>query len=186
MTTSQPKILLGLTGSVACIKTEPLFQAMSAIGQVKMIASECALPFLEEETKKNLIRDQDEWKHWQKIGDPVVHIELRKWADIYVIAPLSANTLAKLSNGISDNLLTSVARAWDFSKPIVIAPAMNTHMWEHPITQEQIKKVRDWGYRMIPPVTKKLACADTGIGAMEEVPLIVKYIQSFLPSAQPA
>jgi len=64
----------------------------------------------------------------------VLHIDLAKWADIFVIAPCSANTLAKLAYGICDNLLTSVARAWDADRPLVIAPAMNTHMWTHPHT----------------------------------------------------
>lgn len=65
--------------------------------------------------------DDDEWHEWSKVGDPVMHIELRRWADVFVIAPLSANTLAKLANGICDNLITCVARAWDFQRPLVVS-----------------------------------------------------------------
>lgn len=64
--------------------------------------------------------DEEEWHSWQKKGDPVLHIELRKWADILIIAPLSANTLAKIAQGLCDNCLTSVVRAWDFSKPLLV------------------------------------------------------------------
>ena len=64
--------------------------------------------------------DEEEWHQWQKKGDPVLHIELRKWADLLVVAPLSANTLAKLALGLCDNCLTSVVRAWDWSKPLLV------------------------------------------------------------------
>ena len=77
----------------------------------------------------------------------MTHIEQRAWADLFLIAPLSANTLAKLSTGQCDNLLTCVARAWDFTKPIVAAPAMNTHMWTHPITRPQLDTLAEWGYK---------------------------------------
>ncbi len=62
------------------------------------------------------VQDESDWRDWQKVGDPVLHIELRRWADIFVIAPLSANTLAKMANGMCDNLLTCIVRAWDFKK----------------------------------------------------------------------
>lgn len=64
--------------------------------------------------------DEEEWHEWEKKGDPVLHIELRKWADLLVVAPLSANTLAKLAQGLCDNCLTSVVRAWDWSKPLLV------------------------------------------------------------------
>lgn len=87
--------------------------------------------------------DEDEQSRWTKRGDPVLHIELRKWADALIIAPLSANTLAKVANGLCDNLVTLVCRCWDMKlrekgegesnrkliKPIITAPAMNTMMW---------------------------------------------------------
>lgn len=73
--------------------------------------------------------DKDEWESWKLKGDKVLHIELRKWAHIMLIAPLSANSLAKISNGLCDNLLMSIVRAWDFNKPFIVAPAMNTYMY---------------------------------------------------------
>lgn len=64
--------------------------------------------------------DEDDWRSWQKVGDPVLHIELRRWADVLLLAPLSANTLAKAASGLCDNLLTCVVRAWDFKKPLLV------------------------------------------------------------------
>lgn len=72
--------------------------------------------------------DEDEWHAWKAIGDPVLHIDLRRWADLMVIAPLSANTLAKLAGGLCDNLLTCVVRAWDFDKPLLVRGGLHGHV----------------------------------------------------------
>ena len=85
--------------------------------------------------------DIDEWQGWQKCQDPVLHIELRKLATLFVIAPLSANTMGKLANGLCDNLLTCVFRCWDFRSKdkqgtVIVAPAMNTFMFENPLTDK--------------------------------------------------
>ena len=97
------------------------------------------------------LSDEDEWRSRGKEGNPL-HVELRKWADMMLVAPLSANTLAKVANGMCDNLVTCVVRAWDYEgapdkleKPLVVAPAMNACMWEHPITKKQLKALDDLG-----------------------------------------
>ena len=78
-----------------------------------------------------LFRDRDEWPgDGYRRGDPVLHIEFRNWADLLVVAPLDANTLAKFALGLCDNFLTCLFRAWDFSRPVILAPAMNTLMWQ--------------------------------------------------------
>lgn len=175
---AKKKIILGVTGSVAAIKTLELYSLLSNWAEIKVIATPAAKNFLKTipKFKLNLIDDQQEWQQWKKKGDPVLHIELKKWADLLLIAPLSANTLAKLSSGQCDNLLTSVCRAWSFEKPILIAPAMNTLMWEHPITSESLKKLKKWGYQIINPISKTLACGDEGVGAMAEPQMINKKI----------
>jgi phosphopantothenoylcysteine decarboxylase len=132
-------------------------------------------------TSSGFYLDSDEWADYKTVHtDAVLHIELRKWADVLLIAPLSANTLGKLSNGLCDNLLTSAARAWDFTthKPFIVAPAMNTAMWEHPVTSEQLGRIAGWGVIVIPPMVKTLACGDTGSGAMESVPVITAMVKS--------
>src|SRR5262249_38669456 len=137
-------------------------------------------------------------------GDPVLHIELRRWADLFVLAPCDANTLAKLALGITDNCLTCVYRAWDMSRPIVLAPAMNTLMCEHPVTGRHIRQIAlDHGaveippatdlldqiawindlpilLRVAPPITKQLACDDFGIGAMASREAILSMVGQFI------
>lgn len=154
-----------------------------------------------------LHRDEEEWSQEWERSSPILHIELRRWAHLLVIAPLSANTLAKIVNGISDNLLCNVVRAWDttgeidgltpingWRKRIIVAPAMNTAMWRHPITKKQIGVLEgEWGVRsedmrengegwfeVLRPVEKELACGDVGDGAMREWKEIVGIIEDRL------
>ena len=137
-----------------------------------------------------VLRDCDEWADYRRVGqDPVLHIELRKWADGLLVAPCSANTLAKLAGGLADNLLTCVARAWEFgadgrvAKPLLLAPAMNTAMWAHPCTAAHLGALQAWGGALVPPVEKVLACGDRGLGAMAAVEDIVAACRAALPGA---
>ena len=88
----------------------------------------------------------------------------------------------KLSNGLADNLLTCLARAWDFSKPCLVAPAMNTFMWDHPVTQPSLERLKQWGYIEIPCIEKVLMCNDKGKGAMAEPVTIVDFVVKSLPN----
>lgn len=165
------RILWGLTGSVACIRAAELELALSAMGTVQPVLTATARRFvpLDWHSAKRAqppLDDSQEWQAWRQMGDPVLHINLRRWADVLVIAPLSAHSLAKLAHGLCDNLLLSVCRAWDFAKPLLVAPAMNTLMWEHPVTADQLAVIQKWGMRVIDPVAKRLACDDMGIGAL--------------------
>jgi len=191
------RVLLGVTGSVAACKTPELVQALlNQRHEVRIVATEPALYFFDPEPFQGmLLRDADEWPgvRYQR-GDPVRHIELRDWADLFAIAPLDANTLAKLAVGLCDNALTCVARAWDVRKPMLLAPAMNTMMWEHPLTRRHllavaiewfglqlaaslpdalavVTAINDQSARLAiaPPVCKLLACGDEGMGAMASV-----------------
>lgn len=119
--------------------------------------------------------DALEWSLWEGRSDPVLHIELRRWADVLVIAPLSANTLAKIAGGLCDNLLTCVVRAWDMSKPLLFCPAMNTHMYDHPLTVTHIATLKNIGYTEVPCISKRLVCGDVGNGAMASVDTIVQH-----------
>ncbi len=203
------KVLLGVTGSVAAIRTPLLYRELSAAGhQVKIVATDPARYFFDprELPAGVLTVDADEWpgidkgRRWQR-DDPVLHIELRRWAEMLLIAPLDANTLAKLATGISDNCLTCVWRAWDPARPVILAPAMNTYMWEHPLTRRHLRQlIEDHGERTAPPdadldalvswlnqhcprlrivapTTKQLACGDVGVGAMAEVAELVAAVQ---------
>lgn len=172
-------ILWGITGSVAAIRGGELARQLGALGQVQAVVTERAKHFLRDLPEDLVVHDDAaEWSAWHELGDPVLHIELRKWADVLVIAPMSADVLAKLSLGICDNLLLSISRAWDFAKPMVVAPAMNTRMWEHPTTAGQIAILRNWGVAVVEPIEKTLACADIGIGALAPAEAIVAAIRA--------
>lgn len=135
-----------------------------------MITTASALHFLNRSEVKipvPILKDEDEWSAWQGRNDPIIHIDLCRWADALLIAPLDANTLAKIATGICDNLVTCTVRAWIMDKPLFFCPAMNTRMYEHPITDQQIRTLRSWGYHEIACVEKKLMCGDSGLGAME-------------------
>lgn len=133
--------------------------------------------------------DADEWLRWQRVGDEVLHIELRKQFDVALIAPLDANTLGKLACGLSDNLVTCVMRAWSVAEsknPIVLAPAMNTVMWDHPLTKQHLQTLMGDESRagalyanavLVEPISKVLACGDVGKGAMASVDDIVRAVQ---------
>jgi phosphopantothenoylcysteine decarboxylase len=229
-------LLLAATGSVATIKIPLILKALSHHPNlsIRLILSESARQFLQSQSAEQpsiteiaqttpnldgIYFDEDEWsKPWVR-GDSILHIELRRWADLMVVAPLSANGLAKLSQGVSDNLVSSVVRAWDWSglidgarpgvplpysngksreeleglpeafreggkKGIVVAPAMNTAMWSHPVTAKQLRVLEEeWGverggwFEVLRPVEKRLACGDTGSGAMRGWEEIVEVIE---------
>lgn len=180
-------VLIGVTGSVATIKLIPLIDLLQGHPglNIKVVSTQNALHFFDrsELTTRGveLHLDQDEWDGWKAISDPVLHIELRKWADIMVISPLDANTLGKLSVGMCDNLLTCIVRAWDIvNKPLLFCPAMNTFMFNHPVTEKSLKILQSFGYILIPTVEKRLACGDTGDGAMAEVETISRTVMEYL------
>jgi phosphopantothenoylcysteine decarboxylase len=209
------KVLLGVTGSVAAIRTPQLYEELKRAGhQVKVIATQAALYFFDpagldpadparpERNRQIVFLDEDEWpgrgagRHYQR-DDLVLHIELRRWADLLLLAPLDANTLAKLANGLCDNCLTCVWRAWDPARPVVLAPAMNTLMWEHPLTGRHLRQlaggeapdgldqegVLAWinetcpKLQVVPPQSKRLACGDVGVGAMAGLDEIVATVE---------
>lgn len=177
-------ILLGVTGSVAAIKTQKLVDALKPLGDVKVVTTKAGDYFLNRLStgtlRAEVYRDEDEWPSDYCLGDSILHIDLRRWASCLVIAPLDANTLAKCSCGICDNLLTSVVRAWDWQKPLMLCPAMNTLMWDNVVTTEHIGRMQDRGAIIIDPISKKLACEDIGMGAMCEIDSILEKINEHL------
>lgn len=172
ITRRKPRIILAASGSVASIKVYDIYRGLSKEADVKIVSTSAALHFVKRAYEPlediKVYTDEDEWAHWESVNDKVLHVEMRKWADMIVIAPLSANTLAKISQGLSDNLLTCIVRAWDFNKPILVAPAMNTYMWTNAFTAKHLQTCRSIGMQVIGPIEKKLACGDVGMGAMAE------------------
>ena len=210
-----PRVLLGVTGSVAAIRTPALYEVLGKAGhEVKIVATQASLYFFDPAAiaagrsarpgrdPSRVVLDEDEWpgrtggERYQR-DDTVVHIELRRWAELLLIAPLDANTLAKLACGLADNCLPCVWRAWEPSRPVILAPAMNTLMWEHRLTDRHLQQLgADFGageapsdldrdqlvawinqhcarLRVVAPVSKRLACGDVGVGGMAAVDEIV-------------
>lgn len=178
---SKIHILIAASGSVATIKMPLMVEKLKTVYgdkvEVQAILTTAAQHFLSEDQQKEMSdlgvriwKDKDEWTCWKKSSEKILNAELKKWADVLLIAPLSANTLCKIANGICDNLLTSIIRAWNPAAPIIVAPAMNTMMYNHPLTQKHLQVIKSempW-IQVLLPVEKKLVCGDTGVGAMLE------------------
>ncbi|KAF4827094.1 Coenzyme A biosynthesis protein 3 [Colletotrichum tropicale] len=197
-------LLLCASGSVATIKIPNIIEALGKHENIsiRLILTASAAQFLtgntEEQPSLATIRkmknvdgihlDEEEWVSPWRRGASILHIELRRWADMMLIAPLSANTLAKIVNGFSDNLLLSVVRAWDpeglidgRKKRILVASAMNSAMHNHPITGKQLSALREWNwFEVLQPMEKTLACGDTGSGAMMDWREIVQITEARL------
>ncbi|KAK0439892.1 flavoprotein [Armillaria borealis] len=176
-------ILLITTGSVASVKAPLIVKELLKYDKVKVqvVSTGPSLAFFKREDIENgdtrVWTDKDEWPMSFKIGDPILHIELRRWADVVLVAPCSANTLSKIANGSCDNLVTSLMRALAPTTPTYIFPAMNTLMYDHPLTAEHLRIVRDVvKYNVVGPIGKGLACGDIGLGAMTEWRDIVRIV----------
>ncbi|KAL8853216.1 MAG: hypothetical protein Q9221_001950 [Calogaya cf. arnoldii] len=220
-------LLLAASGSVATIKLPRMAEALSQHQDlsVRIVLTKAAENFLAGQSDEqpslhylqsipnvdSVFVDEDEWTEPWTRGAGILHIELRRWSELLVIAPLSANSLAKMTTGLADNLLLSVVRAWDTTgaidhtasavKKIIVAhvlirslvpAAMNTAMWLHPITKKQMKILEEeWGtdgnpggwVEVLKPVEKTLACGDAGSGAMREWTDIVSTIEQRLSLA---
>lgn len=160
-------ILVGVTGSVALYKTLDLIRLFIKAGaEVRIIMTESAKrfisPLLFEAISQNTVL-HEESESW---ANDLNHIHIGKWADLFLIAPASANTINKLAHGHADTLLLQSALA--YPGPLLIAPAANTNMIEHPATQSALQTLQGFGHKIIEPQIKMLACQDIGKGAMAE------------------
>lgn len=174
-------ILIGLTGSIAAYKTAELIRHFKKAGaNVKVVATESSLLFIGEKTLETLSDNPVFVDMFQKRLE-TGHISLADWADLFVIAPISANSISKIATGIADNLLTSIACAYLGSKkPLFIAPAMNVGMWNNPFVQENIQKLKSVGVQIINPIEGELACGYNGIGKMDEPINIFNFVKNSL------
>ncbi len=160
--------MLGVTGSIAIYKALELIRLYKKAGaQVRVLMTEGAQRFIAPLTfeaisgNKVLTTQNESW------ADDNNHIDIGKWADLFVIAPATANTINKLSNGIADNLLTQSVLAYKYKK--LIAPAANTVMYKNTITQTSMKMLKLMNFEVVEPIKKLLACGDEGDGALAEV-----------------
>ena len=172
------KILLGVTGSIAAYKSLLLIRLLVKEGaEVKVVMTPAAKDFvtplsLATLSKHPVLLDLFEGDTWAN------HVELGRWADLMVIAPLSCNTLAKMAQGLCDNLL--MAAYLSAVCPVVVAPAMDEDMWKHPSTKANLKRIKEYGNHFIPVEKGELASGLFGDGRMAEPETILAYIQKLL------
>ena len=166
-------ILIGITSSISAYKIYELIRLYKKNNfNVKVITTPNALNFISPLVIETLSENKIYCEQF-KSRDDVEHISLANWADIFVIAPISANTISKLALGLADNLLSSVFCAYlGYKKPILLAPAMNTGMWENPIIQNHIETLKKYNCDFIEPQEGFLACGTEGKGRLAQIDFI--------------
>ncbi len=175
MRLSGKKIILGITGGIAAYKTCGLIRLMVKSGaDVKAVLTPNASNFITETTLRTLTKNPVYIRQFDEFEWKPEHVSLSDEADLFIIAPASANTIGKIANGISDNLLTSLITVFD--KPVIIAPAMNCKMWENKFVQENLSKLINSGFHIVEPEQGELACGYEGAGRLADINKIYEKI----------
>ena len=169
-------VVLGVTGSIAAYKIANLASSLVKKGaNVHVIMTKNATNFINPITFETLTGNKCLVDTFDRNFEfSVEHVSLAKQADIFMVAPASANVIGKIANGIADDMLTTTIMACKCH--LVISPAMNTNMFENPIVQDNLEKLRNYGYEVIDPASGYLACGDTGAGKMPEPTVLESYI----------
>ena len=172
-------IVLGVTGSIAAYKAADIISRLKKLGhEVDVILTESGSRIITPITLQTLSKNKVYMDMFEEITPKEVkHISLAEKADLMLIAPATANIIGKIANGIADDFLSTVVMAAANTTPVYIAPAMNTNMYENPIVQANIEKLRSYGYRYIEPKESLLACGTVGKGALADVDDIIKVIE---------
>ena len=173
------KIVLGISGGIAAYKSAELVRALIQEGaEVQVVMSESAMQFITPVTMQALSGKPVYSSQWDaRITNNMAHIELSRGADAILIAPASADLMAKLSLGLADDLLTTMCLARDC--PLLIAPAMNLQMWGHPATQRSLKRLEDDGVAVLGPGSGDQACGEVGMGRMLEPSELCEQLVAF-------
>lgn len=173
------KIVLGVTGGIAVYKAVDLVSRLRKHGcQVRVVMTEHAQQFVTPLTFKEISGNQVAVSMWSANQEfNVEHIALANWADAFLVAPATANIIAKMAYGLADDLLSTTLLA--AQAPIVVCPAMNTGMYENAATQENIAKLQGRGVTVMPPAVGKLACGTSGAGRLPEPQAIVEFMSAF-------
>ena len=171
------KVLIGVSGGIAAYKTAYLVSRLSQQGaDVHVIMTENACKFISPLTFETLSGNECVVDTFERVGAyDVKHISLAKDADIFMVAPATANVIAKMANGLADDMLTTTFLACDCPKYVV--PAMNTKMYENQVTQDNLKKISHYGVKVIIPAAGYLACGDIGAGKMPEPDELFAHIE---------
>jgi len=169
-------IVLGVTGSIAAYKTANLASMLVKLGaDVHVIMTQNATKFITPMTFETLTDNKCIADTFDRnFSFDVKHVSLAKKGDLFMVAPCTANVIGKLAAGICDDMLTTTLLAT--KAPIILAPAMNTGMWENPILQDNIQRLQRYGYHFVEPAVGRLACGDVGSGKMPAEELLLEHI----------
>lgn len=175
------KVLIGVTGGIAAYKTCDLVRLLVKAGhEVQVIMTSSAAEFVTPMTFEALSHRPVPRGMFERRSETCFeHLDLAEWGDIVVIAPATANIIGKIAAGIGDDLLTTMILAVPAKIPVLLAPAMNTRMWENPVVQRNLRRLleeTDGRYRTVGPVVKELACGDLGMGGMASVETIFELV----------
>ncbi|MFN7727954.1 MAG: bifunctional phosphopantothenoylcysteine decarboxylase/phosphopantothenate--cysteine ligase CoaBC [Bdellovibrio sp.] len=177
---NKKKILIQMSGSIACFKACAVISKLVQAGHhVKIAASPSALKFVGAATLEGLTGEKVHADLWEP-GDAMAHIHLVRWADLIAVIPASAHLINRLSQGVGDDLLTTMFLAHDFKKPYLIAPAMNTSMYLHPVTQNSLTQLKSMGVEILEAASGVLACGEVGYGRLLEPDLLLAEIETRL------
>ena len=173
------QITLAVTGSISAYKAADITSQLTKLGlEVKVLMTPAAQKFITPLTLQVLSKNPVELDVLLE-NDPkrIEHIDIGKETDLFLVAPASANTIAKLAMGLADNMVTSTALALPTTTKKILAPAMNTKMLEHPATQRNLDILKSYGYQIIQPREATLACGDQGTGALATVDTIIQTVK---------
>lgn len=178
-------VLIGISGGIAAYKIPELVRLFTKAGaSVKVVATRNALQFVSPLTLETLTTAKVYSDVFASVNDySTEHIALAKWADVFLIAPATANVLGKFANGIADDALSTLYLA--YTGKVYAAPAMNTHMYEHPAVQRNMQRLKEDGVAFLEPTEGMLACGDVGKGRMQDPPLIFDALSAALQVEKP-
>ena len=178
-TATQKTVLVGVTGCIAAYKSCELVRALQKKGyRVKVVMTEHATHFVNPTTFRALTNEPVAVDLFAGAADPIYHISLAAEADLFIIAPCTANVAAKIACGLADDLLTTTALA--VQSPLVLAPAMNVHMYENAVTQQNLQTLEARGISVIKAAEGYLACGEVGAGRMPEPDYLANYVDAIL------
>lgn len=183
----EPKhVLVGVSGGISAYKACDLVSKLTKAGyMVKVVMSEHAKEFVSSLTLAALSKNPVYCSEFHEAPEQMIpHIALAAWADVFILAPCTANVLAKAVHGIADDLLTSVIPALTVEK--IMAPAMNVHMYENPVTQHNLQLARQFGWHVLEPEDGLLACGDVGKGRLPKTEVMLDAIAKVLDGSQPS
>ncbi len=177
-------ILILMTGSIACYKVCHVLSRLKQQGHlVKVVMSPSSLEFIGRATIEGLTGEAPITDMYAS-NSVMDHINLIRWAELVLVAPATANYVNKIASGLGDDLLTTLFLAHNFDKPFLLAPAMNTKMYLHPVTQNSIQKLRAMGVEILETASGVLACGEIGSGRLLEPDLILAEIARYLEQPQ--